>query len=678
MTTIEQKYSEITRVQGPLGLPIEEEQVCADEIGRVRRFERGAVYSHPEAGVHPVFGTILSKWLQLGGERSLLGYPTSDDLVGDDGLTHCSCFQKGRIYSSPEAGLVVTDLVSDRAVSQWIVFNAKPAPHDLLQNVAKVGPFTAVLDYSVDATFVRNQGRSTDAGYGCPTYTLLHVVDILKDWEHPYTPALSWHYAEWMAVRYIATHAAAPDLQFSANEGFASEALCHTDYEMEYQWGPPDAGGYPTAVWSEPSLAAKEEALLYRARIRSNDSFVMVPAGVMGVELVKGMLRTYGPIWSCGGGHAKAIVGYDDEKREFKILDSYPHEETGGHNLTTTSYDRVGLDAWSYDIAAVSEVYNWATPLRATGKHAYSARICVEGNWRGTYTVSLGVEGMTPLVVWTTRGRDTKAPPVPLEPSRFLRLDVPLPDYAASCWPPSAKHRWFLRVEDHDRDGSTGTISEFTLARRLLHPDCRSIGKYSTEAFGGSISAPVPDPTTGSAAPYPANGVKPNGEANPNPGVTTVYVPATASPAANTISATRPAYQPHYVVGLQYSDAPPTPRLHGFVNEYMLVGSELPTLNREVTLFRNVNTCVNKPSQWERVGVTVTDSDGLFTFAILPTLDKTEYYAAGLGSDPSQVVASSDYVEVTFRHGLPSMHDETGEQRKTPLTYVDLSQDPIA
>lgn len=568
MMTIDEKYAHIIRTQGPLGSPVEDEHLCSDGLGRLRRFERGAVYWHPKVGAHPLYGAILTKWLELGGECSHLGYPTSDELTSWDGAVRCSCFQGGRIYSYADKRVQVTDLTSDAAVSDWIVFNAKPASLSLQQAIKGVGPWTASLDYSADANFVRNQGSSPGGtNYGCMTYALLHCLDILKDWEHPYTPAVSWHYAEWWAVSYIQSHGAGPDVQVQADAGFASEGLCHTDYDTEFHWGPPDAWGYPVAEWTEPSQAAKEEALIYRVHMpHPNSAFVTVPTGNAGIDLIKSMLRTYGPIWSIGWGHAKAIVGYDDTKREFKILDSYPHPETGGHNLTVSSYDNVG-----FEIAAVSEIYNLPTPQRATGKHAFSARIGIDGKWRGTYTVSIGVEGKTPLVVYTTCGRDLQTPGVALDPSPFLKIDVPLPDYAQSCWPPSAKNRWFLRVEDHDRDGATGSITEVTLARRYRHPDCESVGKYRTEAFGGALSIPIPDPTTGELAPYPGTpDKKPNPTPNPNPGVAIVYIPArVASGGSGSSHVGGSSVQPlqrHYGITLQrHPPSGPMTGLRGFV-----------------------------------------------------------------------------------------------------------------
>jgi uncharacterized protein with LGFP repeats len=201
MKTIAKKYEHLGGLNSFLRKPIEHEHRNPDGIGRCRHFEDGAIYWHPEIGAYEVHGAIYAKWMDLGELSSFLGYPTSDELIAHDGHSRCSCFQKGRIYLTPEAGAWSTDLHSDKAVLDWVAFNAKPLPVDWLAKYEDPTP-PAEVDYSGDINFTRNQQTKGNQGYGCMIYALLHIVDILKDWEHPYSPSVSWRYAEWYWWKY--------------------------------------------------------------------------------------------------------------------------------------------------------------------------------------------------------------------------------------------------------------------------------------------------------------------------------------------------------------------------------------------------------------------------------------------------------------------------------------------
>lgn len=638
--TIEQKYRELGGRNSLLRAPVDEERSCPDRVGRFRRFEQGVIYWHPATGAHEVHGAINTKWAELGGERSFLGYPTSDELGAGYGQGRCGCFQGGRIYWSPETGVWSTDLHSDKAVLDWMAFNAKPLPADWLAQFKDFDLLPVKLDYSADINFARNQGISTAGGwggYGCPLYAFLHIIDILKEWEHPYTPALSWRYAEWYMI--MKGGASRIDNAELGDHGCASEGLCHSNWDTDVQLLP----DYPQ--WDKPSQAAEDEASLYRVKTRPNNGRIAAKAGTPSpsIEEIKQLLRAYGPLWCGGKGHAKAIVGYDDDQESFTILDSYPHTETGGHNITHLAYSEVGPGG---AIDTFSEVENIPTEKRVMGQYAYSARIRIENNWRGTYTISIGVEGKTPLVVWTTRGRDTKTSPVPLEPHRYLAIDVPLPDYAAAYWPPTSTHRWFLRVEDHDRDGATGTITEFTLARRYIHPDCHTLGKYRTETYGGPISVIVPDPASGPTVPAPGP-TGPFAPANATSGIATVYVPANAGIGGGTVQIVK-----RYSISLTDYVLPSEVGNIAMAGQLMMtVPVSSPAANQKVQLFKlNLHACVNKPSQWIPRGTTITDASGKFKFEVAaqPALHK-QVYAAAFSDAQGRLLASSEYMVIEYR-----------------------------
>jgi LGFP repeat len=90
-----------------VGSPLTDEMATADGIGRVRHFERGSIYWHPETGAHEVHGDIRAKWDSLGGASSVvsaygsqIGYPLTDELPAADG-GKVSHFQGASIYWHP-------------------------------------------------------------------------------------------------------------------------------------------------------------------------------------------------------------------------------------------------------------------------------------------------------------------------------------------------------------------------------------------------------------------------------------------------------------------------------------------------------------------------------------------------------------------------------------------------
>jgi hypothetical protein len=92
-----------------IGSPTSDEGPALD-WGRFQHFLNGSIYWHPDAGVHVVRGQIRSKWEELGWERGLLGFPTTDTEQTADGqwVNH---FQYGSIFWSAATGyrVVVRD-----------------------------------------------------------------------------------------------------------------------------------------------------------------------------------------------------------------------------------------------------------------------------------------------------------------------------------------------------------------------------------------------------------------------------------------------------------------------------------------------------------------------------------------------------------------------------------------
>jgi uncharacterized protein with LGFP repeats len=73
---IEDKYGELGAEGGPLGCPTNEESDAA-RGGRWQAFQSGFVFWHPALGAHAVYGSIATKWTEMGRENGVLGYPAS-------------------------------------------------------------------------------------------------------------------------------------------------------------------------------------------------------------------------------------------------------------------------------------------------------------------------------------------------------------------------------------------------------------------------------------------------------------------------------------------------------------------------------------------------------------------------------------------------------------------------
>ena len=107
MSKIDDKHKQLKNSGLDLGAPLGPEQ---DEHsgGRVRRYEHGNIYFHPNTGAHEVHGGILALYLANGGPgpspktgRRELGYPTTDEIQG---VPPHSQFEWGEIYWTQGTG----------------------------------------------------------------------------------------------------------------------------------------------------------------------------------------------------------------------------------------------------------------------------------------------------------------------------------------------------------------------------------------------------------------------------------------------------------------------------------------------------------------------------------------------------------------------------------------------
>ncbi|XHF15063.1 hypothetical protein NR798_27870 [Archangium gephyra] len=101
---IHAKWAELGWEKSYLGYPTTDEQATADGVGRFNHFQRGSIYFTPATGAHEVIGDINTKWVELGRQAGLLGYPLTDETKTPDGVGRFNHFQNGSIYWTPTTG----------------------------------------------------------------------------------------------------------------------------------------------------------------------------------------------------------------------------------------------------------------------------------------------------------------------------------------------------------------------------------------------------------------------------------------------------------------------------------------------------------------------------------------------------------------------------------------------
>ncbi len=139
---IYEKYLQMGGPAGELGLPRTNETAVGDAAGgRFNTFEYGAIFWTPARGAFEVHGAIWKTWTNLGGTRSSLGYPTSDERdVSVNSRFVISNFQNGAIVYSPDTDCIV---LQGSMWNQWKAYGAEKgflgAPTSSVQSLSLPG-----------------------------------------------------------------------------------------------------------------------------------------------------------------------------------------------------------------------------------------------------------------------------------------------------------------------------------------------------------------------------------------------------------------------------------------------------------------------------------------------------------------------------------------------------------
>jgi len=125
-------------VGGPksnLGYPKTDEAPTADNKCRFNDFavdghETGAIYWTPAQGAHLIYGQIWLKWLSIGGEGSNLGYPITDEASTTDNICRFNNFAMdgnatGSIYWTSSGG---AHLIYGQIWLKWISLGGEAGP----------------------------------------------------------------------------------------------------------------------------------------------------------------------------------------------------------------------------------------------------------------------------------------------------------------------------------------------------------------------------------------------------------------------------------------------------------------------------------------------------------------------------------------------------------------------
>ncbi|ULT43680.1 hypothetical protein KRR40_09835 [Niabella defluvii] len=98
------KYWSLGGASGWLGTNTTGILTCPDGAGKYQHYVNGSIYWHQATGAHEVHGLIRARWSSMGWERSLLGYPITDETQTPDGVGRYNHFQGAVSIGTPAPG----------------------------------------------------------------------------------------------------------------------------------------------------------------------------------------------------------------------------------------------------------------------------------------------------------------------------------------------------------------------------------------------------------------------------------------------------------------------------------------------------------------------------------------------------------------------------------------------
>ena len=158
---IREKYLALGAEASILGYPVTDETGTPDGVGRFNHFQGGSIYWTPGTYAHEVHGLIRDRWASQGWERNpQLGYPITDELTPDPRIGH----RRPEVRKKPVVSLPsgVIKLPADAAASGFppSVVNTPPAGSILTRAVSQ--PPTSVLAQPSRTAVTGALGRLSD------------------------------------------------------------------------------------------------------------------------------------------------------------------------------------------------------------------------------------------------------------------------------------------------------------------------------------------------------------------------------------------------------------------------------------------------------------------------------------------------------------------------------------
>lgn len=170
---IRTKWASLGWEKSALRYPITNELTAPDKIGRFSHFQGGSIYWHPASGAHVIYGIFREKWASFGWEQGSLGYPTTDVLKAPNTLWYYIHFQGGSIYWNPLIGAHVVQggirtkwasLGGEKSLLGYPMSDQLNGPMDIRYSVFQgglIGEHSALGSHTVDIHRLVTENFST-------------------------------------------------------------------------------------------------------------------------------------------------------------------------------------------------------------------------------------------------------------------------------------------------------------------------------------------------------------------------------------------------------------------------------------------------------------------------------------------------------------------------------------
>lgn len=374
-----------------------------------------------------------------------------------------------------DSSLIYKDLQQVQPTYDVTLLKPTYEHNNYLPDLKKLDIWSTGCDYSSYVTFQGNQGSSG----GCIGRSMVHIMNILKEREIPYTPDVSFWYLQ--SRQEELADGGPLDTQFVLeHNGLSPEAYSPSDYDKVIKTTNADGStNYDFSEMIQPNGWTNYLASYYKMK----ESAPYDPT----IENIRYLLRTFGPLLGSGDmvliqgpspaqGHAVTIVGYDDNAETIKCLNSWG--DTWGN--TNDGYFEVPYDKLSENFSTVKYYESIFVDRTGLTTQNYSARIHVETGTttRNELKVTLGLDNKSPFTIW-----DTPNQVIIKDFSKSLLIDVPLPIYAIDNWPPNNNSKWYVEVTNTS-SSDTATLKEITFVHLYKNTD----GSFVNETFKSNES----------------------------------------------------------------------------------------------------------------------------------------------------------------------------------------------